>query len=53
VSSFAFILLVLFGAAVIIGGLIAFIAARKAPSGFEDKEGFHPMPRRKSKKERQ
>ena len=51
-SSVAIILIVLFGSAVVIGAVIAFVAARKAPTGFEDKEGFHPLPRRKTKKER-
>lgn len=36
------ILLIIFGAAVVLGGIIAFVAIRRARDGFEDDEGFHP-----------
>ena len=33
--------LVILGAIVVIGGIVAYFALRKAPDGFEDEEGFH------------
>jgi hypothetical protein len=36
------VLLVIFGAAIVIGGIIAWVAIRRARDGFEDDEGFHP-----------
>ena len=29
------------GAVILVGGVLAFFALRKAPDGFEDDEGFH------------
>ena len=53
VSTTAMIIMVALGIAALIGGgIIAFLAARRAPDGFEDKEGFHaekPPPRSPSK----
>ena len=36
------ILLIILGGAVVLGGIIAFVAIRRARDGFEDDEGFHP-----------
>ena len=41
-GSVAIILLVLFGAIVLVGVVVAIVAFRKAPDGFEDRDGFHP-----------
>jgi hypothetical protein len=35
-------LLIVLGAAVLIGGVVAWVAIRRARDGFEDDEGFHP-----------
>jgi hypothetical protein len=35
------VVLVVLGLIILIGGVIAFFAVRKAPDGFEDEEGFH------------
>lgn len=42
-STVAIVLLVAFGNALVIGGIVAFVASRKAPLGFEDEKGFHPI----------
>ena len=42
------ILLVLFGVIVLVGVVVAFVAFRKAPDGFEDREGFHRKNKPKS-----
>lgn len=36
------VLLALFGVVVVVGGIVAFVALRKARDGFEDDRGFHP-----------
>ena len=41
-KTFALILLALFGVAVLVGGIVAFVALRRARDGFEDDRGFHP-----------
>jgi hypothetical protein len=42
VVTIAIIVLVLLGMAVLVGGIvIALLASRSAPDGFEDQEGFH------------
>lgn len=41
ISGLLKIALILLGCAVLIGGIIAFIALRRAPNGMEDDEGFH------------
>ena len=52
VVTITIIVLILLGAAALIGGIvIALLASRRAPDGFEDHEGFHlgrvPPSRRK------
>lgn len=42
-STVAIVLLVAFGVALFIGGMVAIVASRKAPMGFEDEKGFHPI----------
>ena len=44
------IILIAFGVAVVIGGVVVFVASRKAPTGFEDNEGFHPTSNNEPKK---
>jgi hypothetical protein len=41
VSLFAIIMVILVVVALVGGGVIAFLASRNAPDGFEDGEGFH------------
>ncbi|MGH7944212.1 MAG: hypothetical protein ACREH8_07060 [Opitutaceae bacterium] len=41
-DSLLVVVLVALGLVVLIGGVVAFFALRKAPDGFEDDEGFHP-----------
>jgi hypothetical protein len=53
VATIAIIIMALLGIVALIGGtLLALLASRNAPDGFEDKEGFHlgrlpPAPPRK------
>ena len=35
------VLLLVLGAAALVGGIVAFVASRRAPGGFEDDQGFH------------
>jgi hypothetical protein len=35
------VLLIILGAAALVGGIVAFVAFRRAPGGFEDEKGFH------------
>jgi hypothetical protein len=47
VATIAIIIMALLGIVALIGGtLLALLASRNAPDGFEDKEGFHlgPLP---------
>jgi hypothetical protein len=39
---FALVLFAVFCVAVVVGGIVAFVALRKAQDGFEDDRGFHP-----------
>jgi hypothetical protein len=42
VVSIAIIIMVVLGIAAVVGGaVIALLASRSAPDGFEDREGFH------------
>lgn len=41
-SKFFIALLVILGGAMLIGGVVAWVAIRRARDGFEDDEGFHP-----------
>lgn len=42
VATVAFIIMALFGILTLVGGgVIALLASRRAPDGFEDQEGFH------------
>ena len=40
-DSVVVVVLVGLGVAMLIGGIMAFFAYRKAPNGFEDDQGFH------------
>jgi hypothetical protein len=45
VATIAIIIMALLGIVALIGGtLLALLASRNAPDGFEDKEGFHLGP---------
>ena len=41
VATIVVVCLVLLGCAALIGGIVLFIALRRAPDGVEDEEGFH------------
>ena len=40
--SVVWIVLIVLGVALVIGGIVAVVALRKARDGFEDEHGFHP-----------
>jgi len=39
--SVVIVLLVVFGAAALLGAIVLIVASRRAPTGFEDEQGFH------------
>ena len=43
------ILLILLGATALVGGIMAFVASRRAPHGFEDEYGFHHTDHKRKK----
>ena len=40
-ATFVTILLIALGITALVGGIVAYIASRRAPGGFEDDQGFH------------
>jgi hypothetical protein len=44
-TTLVIILLIVAGIVTLVGGIVTFIALRKARDGFEDDKGFHPTDR--------